>query len=343
MYKKESIKNHLLLIELKCSVQEIAMKQSMLLNNPLREFIKLHFPFAMGVYRYFKKQKYILSGTPTIEKYLESEFTLAQDKSNSGNGWMIQKNSYDLQNNSSQIINENSTNEKLLIVHAYYENESENIFKLIKDFVDYDIVITTPKKNIYDQIVKCGLKNWIPLLVPNYGRDVIPFLLTLKVLDINKYTHFVKIHSKRSGHLGVAGARWYCQNIYTLVGNKFVTNDICDLMNPNTACLTGVDVIGLDDHYENNKEWLSYLTNDNYTKSIYTKGFIPGTMFIGNLKALQLIKVKKLHLFKHEEEKGQLDGCLGHALERYFGYTIMTEGGNVLPIKELVLNYNDKD
>jgi len=34
-----------------------------------------------------------------------------------------------------------------------------------------------------------------------------------------------------------------------------------------------------------------------------------------------------LHLHRFEEEKGHWDGCLVHALERYFGHFAQTHGG----------------
>ena len=47
---------------------------------------------------------------------------------------------------------------------------------------------------------------------------------------------------------------------------------------------------------------------------------------------------KNLYLHRLEEEKGQLDGCLVHALERYFGYLAMAGGGECNTLETLALS-----
>ena len=50
-----------------------------------------------------------------------------------------------------------------------------------------------------------------------------------------------------------------------------------------------------------------------------------------------------IHLHKFEDEKGQLDGCLIHALERYFGHFAQTHGRECATFDSLISRHSRMD
>ena len=228
-----------------------------------------------------------------------------------------------------------SGNRKLVIIHAYYERESHKIFELLRTFTDYDLVLTTAIPSIRDEFLNLfDPQRATCLLVPNIGRDVLAFLLVVNMLDLSGYEYFVKVHTKRSDHLA-DGGNWFNINIETLIGNKLMTDRLFEHINSAQPSIYGLECLPLQDHLENNKHWLEFLLKQPPASVIGL--FIPGTMFAGSIQFLKDVAERNLHLYPMEEEKGQLDGCLPHALERYFGYLATLHGGECTTIEELAL------
>lgn len=228
-----------------------------------------------------------------------------------------------------------SGNKKFVIVHAFYLEEAKIIFEKLQAFEDYDIFLTTPIAEIRDHFGELFEPSRSAcFFVQNQGRDVLPFLLLLKLLDYSKYTHFVKIHTKRSQHLNDRG-RWFRQNIDVLVGNKLITDRIFQCISADKSSIYGVELLPMQDHLANNRNWLEYLFEQ--TPDEITASFIPGTMFVGTAQFLRKLEQENLHLHKLEDELGQLDGCLVHAVERYLGYLTKASGGECNTLEKLAL------
>jgi lipopolysaccharide biosynthesis protein len=225
-------------------------------------------------------------------------------------------------------------NKKLILIHAFYENESKIIFDKLKPFTDYDLLLTTPKPEIQsDFLSRFDSPRAAAILLPNLGRDILPFLLAVAYLDLSPYTHFIKIHTKRSTHL-TYGGDWFWMNIESLIGNKQMTDELLSLIAPETPSIFGVQTRPLHDHYRNNRPWLTELMQTN-PRQVRAQ-FIPGTMFAGSAEFLQLLAQKNLHLHKLEPESGQLDGCFIHALERYFGFLAQSHAGRCATFESLI-------
>ena len=225
-------------------------------------------------------------------------------------------------------------NRKLVVIHAYYQDEAKRIFDKLQRFNDYDLVLSTPIRAIRDEFLgRFDASRAICFLVPNVGRDVFAFLLVAAFVELSPYDHFVKVHTKRSGHLSY-GADWFWMNIETLIGNKKMTDGLLEHIDAGRACIYGVECRDFRDHFWANRHWLKLLLEGQERK---IKGqFVPGTMFAGSGRFLRELAARKLHLHRVEEEKGQLDGCLIHGLERYFGYLAQARGGECTSIESLL-------
>jgi lipopolysaccharide biosynthesis protein len=223
---------------------------------------------------------------------------------------------------------------KLIILHAFYEDEANAIMDKLDQFTDYDLMLTTPIPAIRDRfLARFDPRRSACFLAANVGRDVLPFLLVLAFGDLSGYPHFVKIHTKRSSHLS-HGGKWFSANVEVLVGDHRMTDRIFDLIDPKQPSIYGLECRPMTDHFRSNRHWLKYLlqTPDRNLKA----HFIPGTMFAGSAEFLRQLAALNLHLHQFEEEKGQLDGCLIHALERYFGHFAQTHGGECATFDSLI-------
>lgn len=217
-----------------------------------------------------------------------------------------------------------STNNKIIFIHAYYHDEFLSIVKLIKFFSDYDICITTSSNEISNLVQSLQLDNCAVIFVPNNGRDVAPLYYSLQCIDISRYIGFIKVHTKRSSHLRT-GSDWFYQNINLLLGNKYFSDAAISRLENIESSLFGYSKLKLSDHYSNNKYWLEYLLPPSI--DLNNHYFIPGTMFIGNSKFLEALSSFDFLSYQLEPENGQLDGCFIHSIERYLGYLCSSLGG----------------
>ncbi|MFM1505188.1 rhamnan synthesis F family protein [Yersinia enterocolitica] len=333
------------MIKLKQQVNKDRVRVDFLYNHPFRFIcISLIKPFRR-IYRFIKYQKLsnlVLSQKPA-GKYNSSGFIDISklDKNNniySINLLLSEKNKHVSNDGAFELnkIKPNTDNKKLIIVHAFYQREAEEIFNRLVAFTDYDIVITSPYNNIICKAKEIlGQERVIGFIMPNYGRDILPFLICLQLIVIEKYEYFVKVHTKRSQHLNDNGA-WFNNNLDYLVGNKNATDGLFSIMSDDEPQIYGEYILPIQDHIANNIHWLTYLLEKE--PASVEASFIPGTMFIGNRAFLVLIRDLQLHLFQIEKENGQLDGCYVHAIERYFGYIASVNGGKCCSIETLIMN-----
>jgi lipopolysaccharide biosynthesis protein len=227
-----------------------------------------------------------------------------------------------------------SGNDRIIFVHAFYERESQIIFDRLDAYPDYDVVLTTAVPAIRDAfLARFDRHRAVCVEAPNQGRDILPFLLALNILDLQRYRYFIKIHTKRSAHLSDGGL-WFRLNLEFLLGERTVSNAFFALLDADRPCLYGVESKPIQDHLENNRYWLEALLG---RKMEQAQGqFIPGSMFMGTGVLLQRLVARRFDMYPMEAEDGQLDGTLAHALERYLGCLATDEGGECLAIESFL-------
>lgn len=234
-------------------------------------------------------------------------------------------------------------NETAVVLHLYYP-ELMAYFKMRLDIlgnasIQFDLYITLPDDKIsyIDQITDTfpGCKIAI---VPNCGRDVLPFLEVVRKLDALGYEKVLKIHTKKSPHRS-DGDSWRDAIISQLIPkNKTVIKEITSKLDDKKTA-----IIGPSDEY------VSFLVNypatSHHTKKILTKshsekfarelqskadeyGFFAGTMFWARIDALVPL-AELIHMTDFEPEQGQEDSTMAHALERLFCVLPELNGRNV--------------
>tara|TARA_B100001248_G_scaffold262670_1_gene260718 strand:+ start:5604 stop:6584 length:981 start_codon:yes stop_codon:yes gene_type:complete len=230
-------------------------------------------------------------------------------------------------------VNIISDNEKLAIVHSYYREEAIEALNHLKEFHDYDVVVTSPLEDMYALAADIiPSERLFFFQTENRGRDVLPFLLVCNYLDIKKYKYFLKFHTKRSSHLSDGGF-WFYQNLYALLGSHTLNSQLLDLIGSDKPVIAGVKSLELKDHFKQNRKWLRFLITN--IDGIDNGSFIAGTMFLGNKLFLENLQKEKMHELPFENENGQLDGTLAHAIERFIGYYALLCGGRCVDFEEL--------
>ncbi len=216
-----------------------------------------------------------------------------------------------------------------VVIHLYYPDSWSLFAKSIARIDDkFDLFITLPSKNAHfaKNIIK-DFENAQVIIVPNHGRDVLPFLIVLKVIRKLGYVYVLKLHSKKSTHR-TDGSRW----LETMVNDLLPTNP--EIMKQMLRSLeykdTGIigpnnQYLNLSVNFEANGRHMTKILTKIYSREVANQvlqtnrldyGFFAGTMFWARLDALKPILDQSFEATDFESESGQIDGTMSHALER---------------------------
>lgn len=251
-----------------------------------------------------------------------------------------------------------------VILHLYYTDNWKKIFskklKLITERMDLDLYVTMPESNRgFIDVIREDFKDANILLVPNKGRDVLPFIKTAQMLHGMGYKKVLKIHSKKSTHRDIegnaaeSGDDWLVNMMDTLIpANKTLLEEVISKVEDEMTGMLGAFDYSypLKMYLKNNRtiveRIMKLLDADFFRGDIANRfnqySYFGGTMFWTNLDAIQetlMISADNFH-----NEKGQTDATTAHALERVFCllpqikgmhiYTISSKNGvQVLPAK----------
>ncbi len=214
-----------------------------------------------------------------------------------------------------------------VVVHLFYFdnwNMFKNRIKSIEKIEKLDLFITLPVHNKkYIPEIQIDYPNAKFFIVPNLGRDVLPFLKVGRLLSQSGYDYVLKFHSKKSTHRE-DGQDWLEETLNQIIGSEESISEIIRLLkNPETG------VIGPQEFYypllvnlNANGVQLNYILEKvlkrklNIGKKADQYGFFGGTMFWGRVDAIDsLFSFSK---YNFQKEAGQIDGTFAHALERAF-------------------------
>jgi lipopolysaccharide biosynthesis protein len=229
------------------------------------------------------------------------------------------------------------TTKLAVIVHVFYGEEWQTIAHKLSVLGKhpYDLFITLPMKR---QHLEKEIHRVYPdaqvFIVPNRGRDVLPFMHLGRRLSELGYEQMLKLHTKKSPHLS-DGSDWFSQILNCLLPNEQSVSEIIDSLSKQPG------MIGANGHYVSMTEYAGYseekiksiiqrLYGEKQANAILTGignvGFFASTMFWISSKAIN--PVLKMHFLPDdfEAEKGQIDGTTAHALERTLTAVAREEG-----------------
>lgn|GEM_PF-1123212 len=223
----------------------------------------------------------------------------------------------------------------LVVIHCFYLDIAKAIFEkltALNALIDYFVLCTTDtfekKEAIQRLLNNASLKGGIEV-TPNRGRDVAPFLIAGRQY-YSKYTLILHLHTKRSPHSS-AYAKWGEFLFNNLIGSA-------EIILSNIALLSSASVgIVYSEHFPAVKQLRNWGYDFSKAKSFLSRvgvdissdmllEFPTSTMFFARTSALLPYFNLNLTYEDFDEENGQIDGTLAHAIERSFLYSIEARG-----------------
>lgn len=217
------------------------------------------------------------------------------------------------------------SNDIAIIIHVFYLDvwhEIENYLSKLE--IEYNLFISIPEntnENLIIEIFKKRPKVNI-FMTENRGRDVLPFLQIINIIGLDNYKYICKMHTKKTGDSPL-GNVWRKLLYFDLIGSNTTVTDILNSfeINQDIGIITGKNTI-LDSHrytYGNTQK-LDFLAKK--TNIIYNDYYLfpAGTMFwIRPELIAPIAKLFDNSELIFEDEEGQADNTMAHAIERFFG------------------------
>lgn len=224
-----------------------------------------------------------------------------------------------------------------IIVHVYYPELWDEIWSYLSVLGNsFDLFVTVPETvELSDEMLLRDCERIHILRFPNRGRDIAPFLKVFTSICSKGYKYGLKLHTKRSLHRG-DGAQWRQDMLKKLVGSKniiqkakttFDKNAEIGIIAPKGHVLPSTVYWGKN---ERNVKKLAKWANIQFDGKVFS--FAAGSMFWFNPSALSPLALLKISQFDFDAEKGQVDGTLAHALERFFGLLMAYYGYQIADI-----------
>ncbi len=215
-----------------------------------------------------------------------------------------------------------------VVIHLYYPERWKQINNKLKvlDRHGYDLFITLNEK---DKDLKNNLEDAHPnckvIIVPNRGRDVLPFVILGKRLKLHRYKYVLKLHSKKSKHRD-DGDEWFDDLIGKLLpeSSQIIDDILKTLDREKTLIGPSGHIINLRTFMGSNETHMHHVLSktrdkrfaNNVINNSKNHAYIAGTMFWASFGALEGLFDLHLKPEDFEYEKGQIDGTLAHAIER---------------------------
>ena len=223
-------------------------------------------------------------------------------------------------------------------VHLFYEDLIKEIIDKINNIpVKFDLYITTNTWNKAKKIEDFSnsylkAENFYIKIVKNKGRDILPFLIQLKLV-IKKYKYICHVHTKKTIYAPEYGKKWRKYLFYNLLGSiQIITEILSDFENfdklglifPETFYECIVHAIKVKDE---DRKYTNYILNKIFPGFKVEKSFdFPvGNMFWARTDAIyQIFDEVSEEIFPKEEN--QQTGTIMHGIERIWIYLVKLNG-----------------
>ena len=234
------------------------------------------------------------------------------------------------------LVKDNILDPKIgVVVHAFYPDilkeilETLNKNKTSKRFKLY-ISTTKEKHKEVTSIIKKYPFDHVVSINPNKGRDVLPFLKMIKTIQKDGIRYVVKVHTKKTKHRK-DGDVWRNELIGRLLSPKYLEKNLKKIKNKKLR----VGIIGPENHVVSMSTYIGSNEEKIFELSsrlgvskdtALSTPYVAGTMFMCDIKMFEPIIQLGLQESDFEDELGQIDGTIMHALERVFAVSASSLG-----------------
>ena len=216
------------------------------------------------------------------------------------------------------------SSDSAIVLNLYYEDLWDDFWEYYKVMPETDLFISFPEHVSHKTVrrIISDVPNVYPAIFKNRGRDVLPFLNLFKIVREKGYRYFGKVHSKKTTYRN-DGAQIRERLFESLLGETQVarirdTFETCPdtgIISPSGSVLS----LAKHDYAVNNISHLKrLLARMGCPDQNIDFPFICGSMFWARTEAMDPVMALNLSESEFEEELGQNDGTLAHAIERLF-------------------------
>ena len=229
-----------------------------------------------------------------------------------------------------------------IVIHIYYHDLWDEFAQLLRAVeFDFDLFITLSYRGEESAALADRIAEEFPqarvVPVRNHGRDIFPFLLLVNAGWLDGYEAVCKLHSKKSPHR-MDGAAWRRHLVGGILGEPATAKRLERFKSDPEAAFWVAD----GQHFTGTEWWGS---NASGVADILRRveigadperlSFPAGSIYW--LKPLMIDMIRGLELCEadFEQEAGQTDGTLAHAVERALGGLAEAAGQKIRQTSEL--------
>jgi lipopolysaccharide biosynthesis protein len=220
------------------------------------------------------------------------------------------------------------------VIHAWYPEVLGELLDALDPACSWRLLVTTgaAQKNDVEALLQAAGHDFEILLCENRGRDILPFLAVAARLRDEGHSILLKLHTKRSPHRA-DGEAWR-QHLIRGVLPKGRCSEVAGRFRqqPELGMLVPAGHLRpLNDHLAGNGQVLDYARRRIGMEAISMDEtrFVAGSMFWMRLDALSPLLDAGFMAGEFEQECGQLDGTLAHAIERLFLPVAQAQGWKI--------------
>lgn len=226
------------------------------------------------------------------------------------------------------------------LVHVWHIDLLDDIASALKaTSIPWRIIITTPHDRV-DAVSEACLRLDIQAEIvacANRGRDILPFLRAVAPLLLDGTRVLVKLHTKKTEHRD-DGDRWRQVLMETLVAPQRASRLLDAFDNDPSLGIVAPDhhAVAASSYLGGNGPHLRRLMERLDLTASTGDRFVAGSMFWARLDALRPLYEMDLGEWEFEQEAGQKDGTLAHAIERLVALAAERHGWHIREAHELL-------
>lgn len=220
------------------------------------------------------------------------------------------------------------------VIHAWYPEVLGELLTSLDTACEWRLLVTTgaAQKDEVAPLLEATGHDFEILVFENRGRDILPFLTAAARLRDEGQSFLLKLHTKRSPHrsYGDAWRRHLIRGALPEGGVAAIAARFLDEAKLGMLAPPG-HLRPLQDHLSGNQRVLEYARRRIGVDplALLDAAFVAGSIFWARIDALAPILDAGFMAGEFEQEQGQIDGTLAHAIERLFVVAAQHHGWDI--------------
>ena len=212
-------------------------------------------------------------------------------------------------------------------LHLFYIDTIDEFVGYLKNIPEYFDIYISCQENTDQTFIQKKIKrirrvhDIVIRVTPNRGRDIAPFYALFRE-ELKNYDYLLHIHSKKSLYSGEEAVAWRRYSLDGVLKDKKTVSKIFSLFDDKSS----VGMVYGEPPKDLPEYVYHWLSNKTKSKMLLDRMGIPfedmmflyptGSFFWARTEAIKPLFDLKLSYEDFDEEAGQIDGTLAHALER---------------------------